>query len=202
MPWSMIHLSIANQIYGAEANPSFLLGSIAPDAVLVREKGKVSKSKSHLLNKATGQTEDFVTFYESQSKLSTDVNFKPFLLGYISHIVADINWGMIKKAISQMQSNPINDLLWDEENQNDFNLFRTVPWKDSVIDQIMHAPIYELTSLYTSNELHRWRKQVFDWFDVPSNEPQVPITYLTKDVVEAFIVNTADELKELFIKLK
>ncbi|NOU94293.1 hypothetical protein GC093_13845 [Paenibacillus sp. LMG 31456] len=203
MPWSMIHFSIAIRVFGTQVNPSFLLGSIAPDAVMIRERGKVSKSKSHLLNKTTGQTEDFFTFYESHSKLCTDQNFKPFLLGYISHVVADINWGNTKKAISEeVYPESINKLLWDEENQNDFNIFRTVPWRDSVIEKVVRAPLYELTNLYTTNELQKWRRQVFDWFDEPSNEPHIPINYLTENVVENFIANTADELKELFKKLQ
>jgi len=50
MPWPMIHFSIAYRYSDYKPKPSLLLGSVAPDAVLVRERDKAGKLKPHLYN--------------------------------------------------------------------------------------------------------------------------------------------------------
>jgi hypothetical protein len=91
MPFPMIHFSIANKMFKYQPHPSFLLGSIAPDAILVREKyNKVDKDRSHLemLKEYRVNLETLIQFYKDTSFSKRDVEYQQFLLGYVSHIYA------------------------------------------------------------------------------------------------------------------
>jgi hypothetical protein len=75
-------------------------------------------------------------------------------------------------------------------DQYDFNLKRTVPWRDVIENQVTTAKLYELSGLYNINELDIWRRQLFDWLQEPQNEPLINNHYLLESNVGTFIDNT------------
>jgi hypothetical protein len=198
MPWPMIHFSIAYQLF-ENPTPIFLLGSIAPDAVLVRGNDKEGKLRSHLGRHS--ETEDFLEFIRGNIiSAEVDGNYSQFLLGYIAHIYADLKWSIIKKSISG-HDHSLREQLWQEENQTDFNIYKDISWKGQLKSDIMRSPLYDLKGIYTSSELDRWRSSIFEWLDQVENEPKIKNQFLTIERIENFIMQTSEELKELLKNL-
>ncbi|MDQ0899311.1 zinc dependent phospholipase C family protein [Paenibacillus sp. V4I7] len=179
MLWPMIHFSIAYRMFDGYPNKDFLLGSIAPDAVQFRESDKSSKAIAHLHN-SRGNYPDWsglIDFYKAKVNIYRDDTYKMFLLGYISHIIADDLWVKYKREISGSDKS-ILEKIWIEENQYDFNLKRTTPWRDLVESQVITATLYELSGIYNLNELDKWRRQLFIWLQEPQNGPLIDNQYL------------------------
>jgi len=202
MPWPMIHFSIAYRYSDYKPTPSLLLGSVAPDAVLVRELDKIGKLKSHLY-KDFGKVPNndvYVDFIRQNTTNSFDEDYKLFLFGYISHILTDIMWVNFKKKLSN-HNESLKEQLWQEENQMDFILYRNSTWSNRLVKEIMKSPIYEIKGLYTGTELNLWRKNIFRWLDGPENEPNTMNIYITESRVETFINQMTEELKGLYQEL-
>ncbi|WP_199618680.1 zinc dependent phospholipase C family protein [Paenibacillus alkalitolerans] len=194
MPWPMVHFSIAYEMF--EGNPcnEFLLGSIAPDAVQLRND-KISKAKSHL-HHSRGECPDWsglVDFYYTKVNDSKDDGFKMFLLGYVSHIIADDLWVKYKHELSGSDKRVLKT-LWDEENKYDFHLKRTVPWRDVVEEQVTDSALYILSDLYNLDELDHWRRHAFIWLHTPGNELLIENQYLDDSNAGAFIEETASTI--------
>lgn len=82
MPWPIIHFAIA---YRFRPTPAFLLGSVAPDAVLVKKEVYEAKVKSHLGRNPT--IHDYLEFLKSNvNKNKFPDDHFDFFLGYIAHI--------------------------------------------------------------------------------------------------------------------
>lgn len=66
MPWPMVHFSIAEQLWNQNPSPEFLLGSIAPDAIHMREGStRQDKGRTHLCDDdgTMPSLTDFDNFY-------------------------------------------------------------------------------------------------------------------------------------------
>jgi hypothetical protein len=193
MPWPMIHFSIAYRMFGGNPDNDFLLGSIAPDAVQFRE----NKAISHLHN-SRGNPPDWsglIDFYKARVNIYKDDAYKMFLLGYISHIIADDLWVKYKREISGSDKS-ILEQIWIEENQYDFNLKRTASWRDLVESQVTTATLYQLNGIYSLNELDKWRHELFIWLKEPQNEPLIDNQYLKESIVGEFIDETTFRIYE------
>jgi hypothetical protein len=84
MPWPMVHFAIAEKLFDHEPLPEFLLGSIAPDAIHMRENTtRQDKNKTHLC-RADGTMPDLITFRnflkENLNKYEY-IGWKSFVLG-------------------------------------------------------------------------------------------------------------------------
>jgi len=198
----MIHFSIAYRYSDYKPKPSLLLGSVAPDAVLVRERDKAGKLKSHLYNDLgrVPNIDVYADFIRQNTVNSFDEDYKLFLFGYISHVHTDIMWGKFKKEVSD-HNESLKEQLWQEENQMDFMLYRNSTGSDSLVKEIMSSPIYEIKGIYTGPELDLWRKNIFKWLDDPDNEPNIMNIYITESRVETFINQMTEELKGLYQEL-
>jgi len=202
MPWPMVHFSIGFELFNNCPSPAFLLGSIAPDVVLVREQDEADKGKSHLSE--TGEPASINVledFFRECTGLNNNEEYKQFIFGYISHIYADIKWVYRKREISQESYKNLRELLWQEENQIDFDLYGAVSWRNEIFNTITEATTFEIDDIYTTTELNLWRRQLFRWLDNKDNDPQIVPVYLTRFVVEEFIKTTSEELKNLYSKL-
>jgi hypothetical protein len=202
MPWPMIHFWIAYRMFDEHPPQAFLLGSIAPDAVQVREDDKNSKAKSHL-HDIRGTHPDWsglFDFYNARISAYKTKEYKFFLLGYLSHIIADDLWVQYKHELSRSDKSVLKT-IWNEENQYDFNLKRTFTWGNMVEYQVTSAPLYEIDGIYTLDELEKWRRQLFIWLQTPHNEPGIENQYLKESNVGAFIEETTARISE-WIKIK
>jgi hypothetical protein len=82
-----MHLIIANSVaeqLSISDKASFLLGGIAPDAVL-------PKDLSHFY---AGDHSDYSRYIDAEGFLTKYANYKqaPYILGYYSHLIADDLW--------------------------------------------------------------------------------------------------------------
>jgi len=191
MPWPMIHFTIAYRMFDGHPHQDFLLGSIAPDAVHF-SSDKSAKVISHLHN-TRGNSPDWsglIDFYDNRINDFKGDSYKMFILGYLSHIIADNLWGEYKHELSSSDKSVLG-AIWIEENQYDFNLMRTVPWRDVVESQVTTATLYELSGIYNLNELDIWRRQLFVWLQEPLNEPLINNHYLLESNIGTFIDSTS-----------
>jgi hypothetical protein len=195
MPFPMVHLSIAYRMFDGHPHDAFLLGSIAPDAVQFRENQKLSKAASHLLDSSGSHPEwtGLIDFYKVRIDAYKGDAYKMFLIGYLTHIIADHLWARYKREISG-SNRSVYEAIWNEENQYDFNLNRTVPWRKIVETQVISSTLFELRDIYTLDELDNWRRQLFIWLQTPQNEPFIENHYLKESNVGVFIDDTASEI--------
>ncbi|XEC97592.1 zinc dependent phospholipase C family protein [Paenibacillus tarimensis] len=193
----MIHFSIAYRLYNNYPSASFVLGSVAPDAVLVRHNDKSGKLKSHLV-RGSGQHPEIQDLIDFVKTNLTDHNNdrRDFLFGYASHIYADLKWVELKNEVSNHDGS-LRRLLWQEENQLDYLLYRSIAWTDRLKADIMRSPLFEVEGLYRIDELDKWRNRIFEWLDDPSNEPGIVNTYIEESMADRFIGNIAREISEL-----
>lgn len=94
MPWPMVHFSIAEQLWNQSPSSEFLIGSIAPDAIHMREgTTRQDKGHTHLCDDdgTMPNLSDFDNFYRKHRR-SDDHSFNQFMLGYVSHIFTDLRW--------------------------------------------------------------------------------------------------------------
>lgn len=195
MPFPMVHFSITYRMFDGHPPDGFLLGSIAPDAVQFRENPKLSKGVSHLLGSSGNHQEwtGLIDFYMARQGAYKNDTYKMFLLGYLSHIIADHLWAKYKRDISGSKRT-VYEAIWEEEIQYDFNLNRTVPWRKDVETQIISSTPFELMDIYTSDELENWKRQLFIYLQTPQNEPLIENHYLKESNVGVFIEDTASDI--------
>ncbi|TCZ69298.1 hypothetical protein E0485_23955 [Paenibacillus albiflavus] len=195
MPWPMIHFAIANRYHHNQPKPAYLLGCVAPDAVLVRKDVQEGKEKSHLGRNPS--IDEFLAFLNA----NVDVGRFPddhidFFLGYIAHIYVDLAWSKLKNIISNNDRN-FRNRLWQEENQMEFYMYRNEQITKQLVKDIMISPLYEVQGIFDKSELDIWRKSIFEWLGREENEPKILNKYITSTVVEEFIEQMTEDLKGL-----
>lgn len=204
MPWPMVHFAIAAEISGLNPSPSFLLGSIAPDAVHMR--GNVTredKGKTHLISNGTFPSIDklkneLLTCLDKR----TEPDWKEYVLGYFAHIYADIRWTETLYADfeKKFQGNPedIRKTYNQEVSQIEFNLLKSEQWAGMVLRKLRISSAYTMDSWVTDTEVNGYRDVKLEWLQNGRNEPKLQTVYFTDDAVRKFIDSTATEWKELF----
>jgi hypothetical protein len=86
----IMHLIIANKVYeklNISTQQPFLLGGIAPDAAFSRER----KNISHFYEGDLSDETRFVNYHSFIDKYSSEIKSE-FMLGYLTHLVADDVW--------------------------------------------------------------------------------------------------------------
>jgi hypothetical protein len=135
MPLPMVHMSITVNIFrnkGLEVDPQFLLGSISPDAIHMRENTtREDKGKTHFYMQKYTSVEDL---FENELRpffdpLRSDDQRFMFAKGYISHVLTDLLWlhtvyGNFRKKITEDHIEDDRTLYYMETDQIDFNLFK------------------------------------------------------------------------------
>ncbi|MFC0214140.1 hypothetical protein ACFFK0_17060 [Paenibacillus chartarius] len=92
MPWPMVHFAIADRVCCGEPSPSFLIGSIAPDAIHARAGStREDKERTHFVQNGTLPTVDEIGrqaahfFHQDEAP-----EWKAFVRGYMSHVYAGV----------------------------------------------------------------------------------------------------------------
>ncbi|REE94544.1 hypothetical protein A8990_101340 [Paenibacillus taihuensis] len=208
MPWPMVHFGIAVQLYNGQPSPSFLLGSIAPDAIHTR--GHVTREEKGATHFVTGGR--FPTIAELEQACVNELGKRgemdraDFVLGYIAHVYADIRWtdtiyASFERAYEDgKQGRIIRNVYNEEMAQTEFNLLRTKAWSDEILDALRRAEIDGLEPLVSEHEVSLYREMKLDYLSEPSHEPKIESVYFTDEAVLAFIARTAEELKLLFVE--
>lgn len=205
MPWPMVHFAIAEKVRMSNANPQFLLGSIAPDAIHMRGKvTRTEKGYTHFVVDGKWPTADII----KQNCLaylgeSHSVEWKEFILGYFAHIYTDSRWietiyadfERMDQGEPQTQRKRYNS----EMSQIEFALLRSEAWVQGALVKLKQANAFRIDPLLTQDEVSRYRDSKIEWLSRKENEPNIQPNHFTVERVKAFIATTSDELLNLFL---
>jgi hypothetical protein len=202
MPLPMVHLAVARKItkdFNKINNLSlYYLGAIAPDAIHMR-KNQVpeDKQKSHLYSRNI-QGIDNVNNYYAEKNNCLDRNF---LLGYCIHVLTDIYWhetlySSFKHKYSQ-DSEPIQEQKWayyNDTDKLDFELYKTLEWKDEVWSLLKEVRGIDVEDLVTSTEVDAWNTRTLNWYNSGQSQHKNPIRYITSEDLMEFIDKSASDI--------
>ncbi|WP_211748617.1 hypothetical protein [Paenibacillus sp. Marseille-Q4541] len=203
MPWPMVHFAVAYEIFKGHPSSSFLLGSIAPDAIHARE-GTTRKEKmlSHFVHDDRLADKGLLTSkYMAYIGEREDPEWKTYVAGYFIHIYTDERWTTTLYADfeQEVQKEPqeIRRIYDEEVSQLEYNLMRSNEWVDIVIAKLQAARGFDMDSLVSAEEAERYREIKLNWLNNEKNEPGIQLIYYTEDKVNDFIKRTANEAREL-----
>lgn len=202
----MVHFGIAEKLYDGQPSPSFLLGSIAPDAIHAR--GQVTRAEKGATHFVTGerlpsveQLKQACLHYLGDERESDRADY---VLGYIAHIYADVRWTDTIYARFELefggeeQSRSIRDVYNEEMSQSEFMLLQTQTWAGDILLTLSQARPEGLEPLVSEQEVNHYRELKLEWLNEPDNEPKIMPLYFSAEAVLAFIKQTAEELQHLF----
>ncbi len=209
MPLPMVHMTISENIFrqkGVELDPAFLLGSISPDAIHMRENTtRADKKKTHFEFSEEYTVEDFfhnkmVQFVDS---VPGDQQWSMFAKGYISHVLTDLIWTQtvyrdFETQIANKQIENVRTLYYMETDQIDFNLYRNESWRTKAWESLYTCPSMSVLDMLTEVEVENWKHRVLGWYTDSSKEPCIQTKYITDNSVHNFIKETSVRLLSLF----
>jgi len=204
MPLPMVHLAVAIQVRAGRKDaftPSYLLGSIAPDAIHFRpEAGEHEKHRVHLRSSSNSlelpRLQQLLAQYWPQTPEMAE-----FAEGYAVHLLTDRRWiasvypAFYAKLSAGMTHAERRALYYQETDQIDFNLYHHAPWRAEAWAQIALARPVDFDNLLTSDELAQWQARVLNWFGGIKQEPGICPHYITDALVEQFIMQAAEEIR-------
>jgi hypothetical protein len=207
MPLPMVHLAVAMRLCssrGIAPSPAFLLGSLAPDAIHMRDS-VLSEDKHYVhLRKARDQ-EDLRRIHDLlKSHRSQSPDMKDFAEGYVVHILTDLVWASTVYEVfcsslpEGIAPQAQRILYYQETDQVDFNLYATVPWRSEVWELLDTARPVDFDSLLTAEEIRGWQQRVLRWFDEIKEEPRIQPKYITEEIVLHFIDDAVRIILEWF----
>ena len=215
----MVHLSIActATATGAvaldteAARAAFLLGSVSPDSIHMREGStREDKRRIHLFDDATSLRLRFRSidglWSEAVESWSSDgatdgVRLKEkqaFLAGYCTHLAADALWShLLVRSYHQAQidgSSPeeYRRTYYRETDKADFRIFHTAPWREDVWRLLRAARTFPFLDYLTADEIGRWRDRTLAFFEDPDKEPEDEPDFFTPQRIERFLEVAAD----------
>ncbi|MFC4104245.1 hypothetical protein [Paenibacillus xanthanilyticus] len=204
MPYPMVHFAIASALCSGNPTPAFLIGSLAPDAVHVRgQVTRQEKGVTHFVHE--GQFPSLETLKEKclhYVSLHHEPGWKDYVLGYLAHIYADIRWTETVYAdfeqAYQGDREQIRKTYNAESDQVEFELMREAEWTDGMLNRLQTAAAYTIEPLLTDHEVSQYRDVKLAWLRNKDHEPRITPAYLREDVIQAFVLRTAEELRVLY----
>jgi len=195
MPLPMVHLAVARE-YAHDAPmllecPEFYLGSIAPDAIHMRENtGRMDKDITHLRRERDLWKANIITFLK-QHKGRPDYSF---FLGYGIHSLTDMIWHetILKEfqAAYDKDPAPVQDKKWayyNDTDKLDFELYRTCEWRPKVWELLKKAKPCDVDGLLSADEIEAWKNRTLHWFDSGESQHKNPIRYISIEDLFRFI---------------
>jgi len=212
----MVHLCIAKELLDTHPDikdkPAFLLGSVAPDAVHHRNGfSGDDKRKSHLCVGSEKWGEivnndewmDYVlTFFNKYKNSNTGFDF---LLGYISHILADKS-GNIKiwTPFRKINMDNIKKLpnLWGsdyhkEAHEIDTRLFQRIRDNSLIWDNFGKSKGIDFLDMVSAEELNKMITGIPRQYTDLEPDSSFVFRFITPDIMDKFINDTAAEINGL-----
>lgn len=201
MPLPMVHLAVALEVchaLGREASPELLLGSLAPDAIHMRQDATPDdKSRVHL-HQALLEAQGFLPARRLYEALVAE---RPALdeiaLGYAAHLITDALW--FRRVFTPfgvalgLPRGEERALYYRETDEVDRLLYVGAPWRPAVWRALAAARPADLPGLLSAAEIGRWRDRTLAWFDTLPSAAEPP-RHLTLARTQAFISETAAAL--------
>ena len=201
MAQPMMHLLIADKIYtkiSIQSYGDFLLGSIAPDAVHVKENyTREIKDISHYRFDSKSHISYFDTFI---NEYHTSEN-KDFVVGYLVHLLSDMIWyhsirvpfkEEFLKAPSQNMS--LNEAYYADCEQIEQLMFCEKN-ASCIIEAINRSRAYSLEGLIDAEDVKAWKEKLI--FDYNNKKNILPNTkYISEQCIRDYIADCARECAE------
>ncbi|WP_079912369.1 hypothetical protein [Paenibacillus sp. 32352] len=207
MPLPMIHFQVAVHFFRNEDIPdSFILGSIAPDAIHMRKNAsREDKKRTHFdAESDTSKRELVQREYSHYISMNADEEWKWFVRGYFAHVLTDYFW--VQQVYSSFKEKALADGLEPESmrrayyrdtDQIDFNYYRNKPWTGEVWSQLIQSKAFALEPYVTFDEVNYWRYRTVHWFDLLAKEPGETPRYITEPMTEEFSQAVAERVKQV-----
>ena len=200
MAMPMMHLLIADKIYTEDSSAirsygEFLLGSIAPDAVHMREDcTRELKRTAHYRYNSESPISYFDTFF---GEYSTSEN-RDFVLGYLVHLLSDMIWYHtvrvpFKEKFLQASSPglSINEAYYADCGQIEELLF----WEEKapqIISGIKESRAYSLGGIIDAESVRAWKEKLILAYN--SKREILPRTqYISEQDIRDYIANCSRE---------
>ncbi|NOV02095.1 zinc dependent phospholipase C family protein [Paenibacillus planticolens] len=206
MPWPMVHFSIAEQLFDHHPSPEFLLGSVAPDAIHMREEAtRQDKGRTHLCEEDGTMPTLAVLHDFYKNSMSDDYAYRQFMLGYVSHLYTDLRWtqrvwtDFVDKLNHECEGphGQVKSIYNREVAQIEYNLCRSENWTDRVLTSVLLAAPFAVNALLAESEIKQYGERVVRNLRDESQEPRILPRYITDQIVSEFIARTVRELREL-----
>lgn len=206
MPLPMVHLAVAVKLadnHDQFPSSAFLLGSIAPDAIHMRENAPAgSKKVSHLMpddDLDHANIRAMLTNY-----LSQPMPLPAFALGYAAHLLTDRLWNALldvalwNTVLRDMDLDAQRKLYYTETDQLDFNLYHREAWRPAVWSALQTAPSVDFPPWLNAAEIDGWNTRTLHWFEDGTKEPHITPTYITDDWLHNFIAQSTTDIETYF----
>jgi len=203
MPLPMVHFGVSHNLTSMLKPRDislFYLGSIAPDAVHVRENfTREDKNISHLYNA------DMEIWKKNAVNFITKDN-DGFYVGYGIHILTDIYWSetvfsMFKVRYSEDKT-PIQDeqrAYYNDTDQLDFELRDKWDYSNEVWDYLLNCKSVDTNSPVSPIEVDLWKEQVLHWFDKGESKHKNQIKYVSLDDLATFMMDTTARIRDILL---
>ncbi|MBD5474229.1 MAG: hypothetical protein HDR20_15450 [Lachnospiraceae bacterium] len=202
MAQPMMHLLIADKIYekfsSIHSYGDFLLGSIAPDAVHVKENyTREIKDISHYRFNSKSHIDYFDTFI---NEYNTSEN-NDFVIGYLVHLLSDMIWyhSIRVPFKEEFQKAPSQDMSMNEAYYTDCEQIEQLMFWEKNVPRIMGAinkgKAYSLEGLIDAEDVIVWKeKLIFDY----NNKKNILVhtKYISELNIRDYITNCAGECTE------
>ena len=208
MAQPMMHLLIADEIYTEKSSSihsygDFLLGSIAPDAVHVKENyTREIKDISHYKFDSKSHISYFDTFFD---EYYTSEN-KDFVVGYLVHLLSDMIWYHSVRVPfkEEFQKAPLQNMSMNEAYYADCEQIEQLMYFEKnasrIIETINRGQAYSVEGLIDAEDVKAWKeKLIFDY----NNRKNISIQtkYISEQHIRDYIENCAKECTEYLSRL-
>lgn len=207
MPLPMVHFQVDVHLFeGHEVPSSFLLGSIAPDAIHMRKNStREDKRATHLDIEAQESKFEFVAQeYARLIRSDSDDSWKWFVRGYFAHLLTDYFWlnrvyrPLFKQSAQRdgLMPDEMRKAYYADTDQIDLHYYYNKPWKDAVWQSLNEAKAVDIEPYLTAGEIHDWRQRTIHWFDSKPEESGIIPRYITEPIVEQFCIDAVQYVKK------
>ncbi len=208
MAQPMMHLLIADKIYTEKASSihsysDFLLGSIAPDAVHVKENyTREIKDISHYKFDSKSHISYFDTFFD---EYYTSEN-KDFVVGYLVHLLSDMIWYHSVRVPfkEEFQKAPLQNISMNEAYYADCEQIEQLMFFEKntsrIIETINKGNAYSLEGLIDAEDVRAWKEKfIYDY----NNRKNISIQtkYISEQHIRDYIADCAKECTEYLRRL-
>lgn len=208
MPLPMVHLAAARlltQTFDIANEAVYMLGSIAPDAVHMRENFRAEwKLASHLRDTAESPKELVLERAIDMICNADCAEHRDFCIGYGVHVATDMIWNRtifadFKEAYENAGLDPDErkNVYYNDTDRLDFELFDRMPWRAQVWKELTACVSVGMHDLVTAGEVERWKQRTLHWFDAGESQHKEPIWYFTREKLLGFVEDAADEIAAL-----
>lgn len=205
MPLPMVHLAVSEKLTSAfeiTDRGSFWLGSIAPDAVHMRDNYRGEyKLASHLRDSAETPKEIVLERAIEMIRTADNGENRDFVVGYGVHVATDMIWNRtifadFKRNFQEagLPTDEQKNVYYNDTDRLDFLLFESLPWRERVWQELSRSESVGLNGLVSAVEVERWKQRTLHWFDSGESQHKNPIWYFTYEKLLDFAGNTAEQI--------